>query len=189
MPAIETSLLIRSQICRVGLDWIRRLARNRCGLKASFAVDIGSKNKVMPLLRETIVLKGCGHWTQQERAKDVNNVRQTQQPLRPRQSRRSGGTVRTNDQDTHARQIRDILDPVVCSVRAGATFMADSFMGVSLFLKWVRWTFREAEGSNLSFGGLTRTSARFRAIDWTWLIACLEVGVCPQGGQCQCLVL
>src|SRR6516165_12783820 len=35
VPAIETSLLIRSQICRVGLDWIRRLARNRCGLKAS----------------------------------------------------------------------------------------------------------------------------------------------------------
>jgi pimeloyl-ACP methyl ester carboxylesterase len=26
------------------------------------------------LLRETIVLKGCGHWTQQERAKDVNNA-------------------------------------------------------------------------------------------------------------------
>ena len=28
----------------------------------------------VPLLRETIVLKGCGHWTQQERAKDVNNA-------------------------------------------------------------------------------------------------------------------
>jgi len=26
------------------------------------------------LLRETIVLKGCGHWTQQERTKDVNNA-------------------------------------------------------------------------------------------------------------------
>jgi pimeloyl-ACP methyl ester carboxylesterase len=28
----------------------------------------------VPLLRETIVLKGCGHLTQQERAKDVNNA-------------------------------------------------------------------------------------------------------------------
>ena len=26
----------------------------------------------VPRLRETIMLKGCGHWTQQERASEVN---------------------------------------------------------------------------------------------------------------------
>jgi len=35
---------------------------------------IPSLKQFVPLLRETIVLKGCGHWTQQERAKDVNNA-------------------------------------------------------------------------------------------------------------------
>jgi pimeloyl-ACP methyl ester carboxylesterase len=28
----------------------------------------------VPLLRETIVLPGCGHWTQQERAADVSTA-------------------------------------------------------------------------------------------------------------------
>ena len=35
---------------------------------------VPSLKQFVPLLRETIVLKGCGHWTQQERAKDVSNV-------------------------------------------------------------------------------------------------------------------
>ena len=35
---------------------------------------VPSLKQFVPLLRETIVLKGCGHWTQQERAKDVNNA-------------------------------------------------------------------------------------------------------------------
>jgi pimeloyl-ACP methyl ester carboxylesterase len=28
----------------------------------------------VPRLRETIILPGCGHWTQQERAKEVNDA-------------------------------------------------------------------------------------------------------------------
>ena len=35
---------------------------------------VPSLKQSVPLLRETIVLKGCGHWTQQERASDVNNA-------------------------------------------------------------------------------------------------------------------
>ncbi|WP_143199918.1 alpha/beta hydrolase, partial [Bradyrhizobium sp. NAS80.1] len=35
---------------------------------------VPSLKQFVPLLRETIVLKGCGHWTQQERAKDVSNA-------------------------------------------------------------------------------------------------------------------
>jgi pimeloyl-ACP methyl ester carboxylesterase len=35
---------------------------------------IGNLKQFVPLLRETILLKGCGHWTQEERAKDVNDA-------------------------------------------------------------------------------------------------------------------
>jgi pimeloyl-ACP methyl ester carboxylesterase len=30
--------------------------------------------KFVPQLRETIMLPGCGHWTQQERAREVNDA-------------------------------------------------------------------------------------------------------------------
>jgi len=33
---------------------------------------IANLSKFMPQLRETITLPGCGHWTQQERAFEVN---------------------------------------------------------------------------------------------------------------------
>jgi len=33
---------------------------------------IPNLSKFVPNLRRTIVLPGCGHWTQQERARDVN---------------------------------------------------------------------------------------------------------------------
>jgi pimeloyl-ACP methyl ester carboxylesterase len=35
---------------------------------------IPNLKQFVPKLRETIVLKGCGHWTQQERAKEVNDA-------------------------------------------------------------------------------------------------------------------
>ena len=28
----------------------------------------------VPQLRQTVMLSGCGHWTQQERAREVNDV-------------------------------------------------------------------------------------------------------------------
>jgi pimeloyl-ACP methyl ester carboxylesterase len=33
---------------------------------------LANLSKVIPGLRNTILLPGCGHWTQQERAADVN---------------------------------------------------------------------------------------------------------------------
>jgi pimeloyl-ACP methyl ester carboxylesterase len=33
---------------------------------------VGNMKQSVPLLRETIMLPGCGHWTQQERAAEVN---------------------------------------------------------------------------------------------------------------------
>jgi pimeloyl-ACP methyl ester carboxylesterase len=33
---------------------------------------IPSLSKFVPKLRQTIMLPGCGHWTQQERPKEVN---------------------------------------------------------------------------------------------------------------------
>jgi pimeloyl-ACP methyl ester carboxylesterase len=33
---------------------------------------IPNLNKFVPRLRRTIMLPGCGHWTQQERPQDVN---------------------------------------------------------------------------------------------------------------------
>jgi pimeloyl-ACP methyl ester carboxylesterase len=33
---------------------------------------IADLNRYIPLLRDTVMLPGCGHWTQQERAAEVN---------------------------------------------------------------------------------------------------------------------
>jgi pimeloyl-ACP methyl ester carboxylesterase len=35
---------------------------------------IPNLTKFVPQLRETIMLPGCGHWTQQERAREVNTA-------------------------------------------------------------------------------------------------------------------
>jgi pimeloyl-ACP methyl ester carboxylesterase len=35
---------------------------------------IASLATFVPLLRGTLMLPGCGHWTQQERALEVNNA-------------------------------------------------------------------------------------------------------------------
>jgi pimeloyl-ACP methyl ester carboxylesterase len=83
---------------RGGLNWYRNIDRNwellapwsgtKVQVPALYVVGdrdpvyrfpgmdqlIPGLKQFVPLLRETIVLKGCGHWTQQERAKDVNNA-------------------------------------------------------------------------------------------------------------------
>jgi len=33
---------------------------------------VGNLSSVVPRLRQTMILPGCGHWTQQERADEVN---------------------------------------------------------------------------------------------------------------------
>jgi pimeloyl-ACP methyl ester carboxylesterase len=33
---------------------------------------VANLSKVVPQLRRTLLLPGCGHWTQQERAQEVN---------------------------------------------------------------------------------------------------------------------
>jgi pimeloyl-ACP methyl ester carboxylesterase len=38
------------------------------------AETVATMPKLVPLLRETIMLPGCGHWTQQERAAEVNTA-------------------------------------------------------------------------------------------------------------------
>jgi pimeloyl-ACP methyl ester carboxylesterase len=81
---------------RGGLNWYRNIDRN-WELLAPFAgarlsvpalcmignldltmgfrgarETVGNMKQSVPLLRETIMLPGCGHWTQQERAAEVN---------------------------------------------------------------------------------------------------------------------
>lgn len=81
---------------RGGLNWYRNIDRN-WQLLAAFAdaritvpalyiagdrdlvvafrgVDIGKLANVVPRLRGTLMLPGCGHWTQQERAREVNEA-------------------------------------------------------------------------------------------------------------------
>jgi pimeloyl-ACP methyl ester carboxylesterase len=41
------------------------------GFRGARETVVNMKQSV-PLLRETIMLPGCGHWTQQERAAEVN---------------------------------------------------------------------------------------------------------------------
>jgi pimeloyl-ACP methyl ester carboxylesterase len=50
------------------------IAGDRDLVVASRGVDqlIANLSKFVPQLRETITLPGCGHWTQQERAFEVN---------------------------------------------------------------------------------------------------------------------
>jgi len=83
---------------RGGLNWYRNIDRNwellapwsGAKVQVSALYVVGDRDGVyrfpgmdqlipnlkqfVPLLRETIVLKGCGHWTQQERTQDVNNA-------------------------------------------------------------------------------------------------------------------
>ena len=81
---------------RGGLNWYRNIDRNwellapfagaRVSVPALYMVGdrdlvmafrgmdelLPNLSKFVPALRETIVLPGCGHWTQQERAAEVN---------------------------------------------------------------------------------------------------------------------
>lgn len=83
---------------RGGLNWYRNIARNRellapfDGLKIAvpalfIAGDrdvvmafrgmedvIANLSQSVPLLQKTLILPGCGHWTQQERPKEVNSA-------------------------------------------------------------------------------------------------------------------
>jgi pimeloyl-ACP methyl ester carboxylesterase len=83
---------------RGGLNWYRNISRNRellaafDGLKvtvpALYVVGdrdlvlafrgmdsvIGGLSQSVPLLQQTVLLRGCGHWTQQERPKEVNSA-------------------------------------------------------------------------------------------------------------------
>ena len=83
---------------RGGLNWYRNIDRN-CEMLAAWAgakvgvpalyvagdrdLVMGFKGmdqlipalqQVIPQLQDTIILKGCGHWTQQERPEDVNSA-------------------------------------------------------------------------------------------------------------------
>jgi pimeloyl-ACP methyl ester carboxylesterase len=79
-----------------GLNWYRNIDRNweilapfagaRVSVPALFAAGdrdlvmafpgmrdlVGNLRTFVPQLRQTIILPGCGHWTQQERAAEVN---------------------------------------------------------------------------------------------------------------------
>jgi pimeloyl-ACP methyl ester carboxylesterase len=35
---------------------------------------IANPSRFVPQLRGTVILPGCGHWTQQERAREVNDA-------------------------------------------------------------------------------------------------------------------
>ncbi len=83
---------------RGGLNWYRNTARNwellapfegsKITVPALFIAGdrdftlsfegmgrvIAELPKSVPLLKQTIFLPGCGHWTQQERAKEVNSI-------------------------------------------------------------------------------------------------------------------
>jgi pimeloyl-ACP methyl ester carboxylesterase len=83
---------------RGGLNWYRNISRNRELLAAfdDLKIDVpalfivGARDVVLafegmqsvitdlprsvPLLQQTIVLPGCGHWTQQERPEEVNSA-------------------------------------------------------------------------------------------------------------------
>jgi pimeloyl-ACP methyl ester carboxylesterase len=83
---------------RGGLNWYRNMDRNwellapvsgaqvtvpalyiagdRDLVLAFRGVDqvIANLSKVVPQLRRTLLIPGCGHWTQQERAKEVNQA-------------------------------------------------------------------------------------------------------------------
>jgi pimeloyl-ACP methyl ester carboxylesterase len=83
---------------RGGLNWYRNISRNRelfaafDGLKVAVPAlyIVGDRDLVLafqgmdsviadlpqrvPLLQQTIVLPGCGHWTQQERPEEVNSA-------------------------------------------------------------------------------------------------------------------
>jgi pimeloyl-ACP methyl ester carboxylesterase len=83
---------------RGGLNWYRNISRNRELLGAFDGLEVtvpalyivGDRDVVLgfrgmdsviaglpqsvPLLQQTIMLAGCGHWTQQERPKEVNSA-------------------------------------------------------------------------------------------------------------------
>jgi pimeloyl-ACP methyl ester carboxylesterase len=83
---------------RGGLNWYRNISRNRellaafDGLKVTVPAlyVVGDRDLVLafrgmdsviaglsqsvPLLQQTVLLRGCGHWTQQERPKEVNSA-------------------------------------------------------------------------------------------------------------------
>jgi epoxide hydrolase A/B len=83
---------------RGGLNWYRNISRNRellaafNGLKVTVPAlylvgdrdlvlgfrgmdrAIAGLSRSVPLLQQNIVLPGCGHWTQQERSKEVNSA-------------------------------------------------------------------------------------------------------------------
>jgi pimeloyl-ACP methyl ester carboxylesterase len=83
---------------RGGLNWYRNISRNRELLAAFEDLKItvpalfvvGDRDVVLafegmesviadlprsvPLLQQTVVLPGCGHWTQQERPEEVNSA-------------------------------------------------------------------------------------------------------------------
>ena len=48
------------------------MAGDRDVIVAVFHQFIGEQSTLVPKLRPTIILPGCGHWTQQERAPEVN---------------------------------------------------------------------------------------------------------------------
>jgi len=48
------------------------IAGDRDFVVAAFAQDIARQSILVPKLRPAIMLAGCGHWTQQERAADVS---------------------------------------------------------------------------------------------------------------------
>jgi pimeloyl-ACP methyl ester carboxylesterase len=41
---------------------------------AVFQQDIARQSSLVPKLRPTLMLPGCGHWTQQERASEVSSA-------------------------------------------------------------------------------------------------------------------
>jgi pimeloyl-ACP methyl ester carboxylesterase len=48
------------------------MAGDRDFVAAVFANDIAAQSALVPKLRPPVMLQGCGHWTQQERAAQVS---------------------------------------------------------------------------------------------------------------------
>jgi pimeloyl-ACP methyl ester carboxylesterase len=50
------------------------MAGDRDVIVAVFSQDIAKQSALVPKLRPPIMLPGCGHWTQQERAPEVSTA-------------------------------------------------------------------------------------------------------------------
>lgn len=53
-------------------SWRHQMAGDRDFVVSAFSEDIAKQSALVPRLRPPIMLPGCGHWTQQERAPEVS---------------------------------------------------------------------------------------------------------------------